>query len=151
MAQPTGQGDQQRAIDHCLNAAFQFELTASDLRARFQQAKNQPGGLTQADEAFLETYAVSNAGGGRSAAFHAMHPVVRDVINAYESQWRFGNWVHASILAGTIGFGYLGRWTGFFNGDADQVRRGTRYVLEVTRALEVAKLLRVKATELSGQ
>ena len=151
MAQQTsGSSEQEQAIAACLEAAQQFELTAGRLRARFYQAKSQPGGLTQADEEFLEHHAVSDAAGGRAASFHALNPVVKAVIDEYESLWRPTNWIHMGILAGNMGFGYVGRLTGVYEGDADQVRRGTRYALEVTRALQIAQLLRAKAAALAA-
>jgi hypothetical protein len=146
---PFGQSDKQRSIAACLEAARQFEQTAGILRGRFHAARGRPGGLTRADESYLENHAISDVAGGRSASFNALHPTVKAVVNDFESMLRPANWVDLGIMAGTWGLGSLAYWTNLSKTEPDQVRRATRYVLEVARAMQVAQRLRAKAAELA--
>ncbi len=98
-------------------------------------------GLTQEDEKYLENHAVSDVAGGRSASFSALHPVVKATINEYESMLRPSNWVDLGILASTWGLGSVAYWTSLSTTEPDQVRRATRYVLEVSRAMQVAQAI----------
>ena len=74
---------------------------------------------------------------------------VKAVVNDFESMLRPANWVDLGILAGTWGLGSLAYWTNLSKTEPDQVRRATRYVLEVARAMQVARRLRAKAAELA--